>query len=129
MSNVPTTIYYFNTGGVEWDASELEAVLTEGHSFHQWGDETGTRYEDGEGWEGWSELVYGNHIVQIDGVDHQIEVVTQHESRDWSYDAFIVFVLEGRYFRIDGQFQSYSGTTWENLTEVSKTTKTVEVYE
>lgn len=121
--------YLFNTGGVEWDASELEAVLTEGTSIHQWGSDAPETYLDGEGWENWGELTYGDHYVRIDGVDHKIEVVTQHESRDWGYDAFIVFVLEGRFFRIDGEYASYSGTTWEGLTEVSKTTKTVEVYE
>lgn len=128
MSN-PKTVYIFNTGGVEWDAAELEAVLTKGDSEHSWGDEAPTTYESGDGWEGWGELSYGDHYVQIDGVDHKIEVVTMHESRDWSYDAFIVFLLDGRYFRVDGEFQSYSGTTWESLQEVSKTTKTVEVYE
>lgn len=122
--------YYFNTGGVEWDAAELEAVLTQGESSHYWkGDASPTHYENGEGWEGWSELSYGDHYVMIDCVSHKIEVVTMHESRDWSYDAFIVFLLEGRYFRVDGEFQSYSGTTWNELTEVSKTTKTVTVWE
>jgi hypothetical protein len=128
MSN-PTT-YYFNTGGVEWTAAELEAVLTQGESSHVWsGESSPTRYADGEGWESWGELSYGDHIVQIDGVDHKIEVVSMHESRDWSYEAFVVFLLEGRYFRVDGEFESYSGTTWGPLQEVSLKTKTVEVYE
>lgn len=122
--------YFFNTGGVEWTASELEAVLTQGKSDQVWsGESSPTRYEDGEGWEGWGELTYGSHIVQIDGIDHLIEIVSQHERRDWSYDAFIVFKLEGRFFRVNGQFQSYEGTEWENLQEVSLKTKTVEVYE
>lgn len=128
MSDSSTT-YIFNTGGVEWDASELEAVLTGGTSISKWGTEEPTQYEDGEGWEGWGELTWGTHYVQIDGVDHKIEIVSQHESRDWGYDAFVVFLLEGRYFRVDGDYASYSGTTWEHLVEVSKTTKTVEVYE
>lgn len=122
-------VYFFNTGGVDWTADELEAIFTNGDSYYQWQGETGERYTDGEGWEGWEELTYGQHVVQIDGVDHQIEIVSQHESRDWGYDAFVVFKLAGRFFRIDGEYASYSGTSWEQLREVSLQTKTVEVYE
>lgn len=126
MSN--TVTYIFNTGGVEWSAEELEAVFTNGDSIHQWNDNEADRY-NGEGWEGWGELTWGDHYVRIDGVDHKIEIVDQHESRDWQYDAFVVFTLEGRFFRIDGEFRSHHGTDWEQLREVSRQTKTVEVYE
>lgn len=130
MSN--RTVYFFNTGGVEWSAEELESVLTEGDSSHQWGHkEAPTRYDSGEGWEGWRELTWGEHFVQIDGVEHKINLVEQEYSGE-GYNGsrmLIVFELEGRHFRVDGIYYSYGESTWGSLREVTKQTKTVEVYE
>lgn len=128
MSNYRHT-YIFNTGGVEWSAAELEAVLTDGDAIYQYGEDEPEPMDSGEGWEGWSELSYGDHYVRIDGVDHKIEVVSEDDGGSYSYDEFVVFVLEGRFFRVDGHYESYNGSDWTELREVTKGTKTVEVYE
>ena len=124
------TVYFFNTGGVEYSAEELQAVFENGDSSVQWDSfQVPDRYENGDGWEGWDELTWGEHYVCIDGVEHPIEVVSTNDSGSWNYDVWVVFVLEGRFFRVDGTYESYSGSEWGSLREVTKGTKVVEVYE
>lgn len=123
------TIYYFNTAGVEYSAEELGAVLTYGNSFHVWGSDEGTAYADGDGWEGGDSLDYGEHYVQIDGADHRINIVSYSSGSGDGAPRHMIFELENRFFRSDGYYRSYGESTWDDLREVIKQSKTVEVYE
>lgn len=123
-------VYFLNTGGVEYSAAELEAVFKNGDCSVKWSHKDGTtRYEAGNGWDGWDELTWGEQFVSIDGVEHPLEVVSTHGEGSYNYETWIVFSLEGRYFRVDGRYESYVGSEWGSLREVTKGTKTVEVYE
>jgi hypothetical protein len=141
--------YIFNTGGVEWTAAELDAVLTNGeciceitYADDEWnrkynGDKAGTievqTYSDGDGWEGWGELTYGVRYVRIDGVDHKIIVVDDDLGCEGhGENTHLVFRLEGidRFFKVEGTYYSYDGSYWENpLFEVRPTNKVITVYE
>lgn len=123
-------VYFLNTGGVDYTAEELQAVFENGDSLIEWNHkDTPDRYTDGDGWDGWGELTWGNHYVCIDGVEHPLEVVSTNDSSSYQYDVWVVFVLEGRFFRVDGTYESYVGSEWGPLREVTKGTKVVEVYE
>jgi len=102
------------------DLSRLE----DGHYY----DEDGVTYFE-EIADDLSEDLYGTGL-EVDGL--HLKLVEQVGGEGEGDEYFVVFTIEetGQFFRFDGYYSSFDGTSWEStaLREVQKTAKTITVY-